>query len=195
MFDVSQGMYQDCPFSSFWQAVADTVPEVLEELAVDLGDGTYAVKYGDPVGDFYVRVDGGMSSFMSTPGPNGSQWWMILEKSYFGYSLPQPERRETPISIYLTQDAETVYAAVRDALNRKCSVRAGSMGEANVDAPVVRQEHWYRLWVLSVRLTAVLVSFSQSLRSLLRHGHWYLDPQQGLITLTYDQLRSNFLLQ
>ena len=68
MFDVTQGLYQDCNFSSFWQSVADTVPEVLEELAVDLGDGTYAVKYGDPMGDFYVRVDGGMSSFMSTPG-------------------------------------------------------------------------------------------------------------------------------
>ena len=194
MFDITQGLYQDCNFSSFWQSVADVAPEVLEELAVDLGDGTYAVKYGDLMGDLYVRMDGGMSSLMSTPGPNGSQWWMILEKSYLGYSLPQPETRETPISIDLTQDAETVYATVQDALNRKCIVRAGSMGEANLDAPVVRQEHWYSM-------VGVVRAPDGSPRFILRNpygpyyamDHWYFDPQQGLITLTYDQLRSNFL--
>jgi hypothetical protein len=58
-------------------------------LGVDLGDGTYAVKFVRNGVTSYVRVDGDLTAGwanaglgMAYPGPNGNLWGSIFEKAY-----------------------------------------------------------------------------------------------------------------
>ncbi len=82
MGDVNQGNVGDCYFVSSLAAFANNAPANLQNLAVDLGDGTYAVEYlrgGTPT---YVRVDGQITTAYAHPGASGDLWAVIMEKSY-----------------------------------------------------------------------------------------------------------------
>ena len=90
--DVNQGQASDCYFLTDLQSLARLQPKRLQQMAVDLGDGTYAVQFftqtGAPV---YVRVDGDLPTapwgglFYATPGASGDQWVAIMEKAYAYY--------------------------------------------------------------------------------------------------------------
>ena len=86
--DVNQGQASDCYFLTDLQSLARLQPGRLQQMAVDLGDGTYAVQFvrnGSPV---YVRVDGDLPTaswgglYYAHPGPSGDQWVAIMEKAY-----------------------------------------------------------------------------------------------------------------
>jgi len=61
---------------------------MLTELAVDLGDGTYAVRFRAGGKDVYVRVDGEVPTGpydglgYAQPGAQGAIWAPIMEKAY-----------------------------------------------------------------------------------------------------------------
>jgi hypothetical protein len=86
--DVNQGGIGDCYFLASLSAFANTSPARLQEMAVDLGDGTYAVQYMRGGTASFVRVDGDLSSgaywgyAYARPGANGNLWGVIMEKSY-----------------------------------------------------------------------------------------------------------------
>jgi len=86
--DVNQGAVGDCYFVSSLAAFARTRPSTLQESAVDLGDGTFAVQFyqgGTPV---FVRVSnnlptGGFGGYeFAHPGPNGTIWAAVIEKAF-----------------------------------------------------------------------------------------------------------------
>jgi len=87
--DVKQGYTGDCYFLSSLAAFAGTRPLALENMAVDLGDGTYAVQFiskGSPV---YVRVSdtlpvgpGGTGYMFASPGVANTIWAPIFEKAF-----------------------------------------------------------------------------------------------------------------
>jgi len=87
--DVNQGYTGDCYFLSSLAAFAGTRPQALENMAVDLGDGTYAVQFisnGSPV---YVRVSdtlpvgpGGAGYMFASPGVANTIWAPIFEKAF-----------------------------------------------------------------------------------------------------------------
>lgn len=87
--DVNQGSIGDCYFLSTLAAFAGTNPAKVDEAAVDLGDGTYAVQFynaqNKPV---YVRVSdrfasGGFDGFeFAHPGANNTIWAMVMEKAF-----------------------------------------------------------------------------------------------------------------
>lgn len=85
--DINQGYLGDCYYLATLAAMAQSTPNTLMELAVDLGDGTYAVQYKVNGVATYVRVDGDLASSNGSleyayPGSSGSIWGSIMEKAY-----------------------------------------------------------------------------------------------------------------
>ena len=62
MSDINQGQVSDCFFLGAVQTLANNNPSSLRQMAVDLGDGTYAVQFKRGGTTTYVRVDGDLPS-------------------------------------------------------------------------------------------------------------------------------------
>jgi fibronectin type 3 domain-containing protein len=89
IFDINQSSPADCYFLAPLASLANQEPARLMNLGVDLGDGTYAVKFVRNGVTSYVRVDGDLTAGwanaglgMAYPGPNGNLWGSIFEKAY-----------------------------------------------------------------------------------------------------------------
>lgn len=88
--DVTQGLVSDCYVVGALQTMAFSMPDRLRELAVDLGDGTYAIQFTKNGSTQFVRVDGDLPAGgpyggglnYAHPGPSGNQWVPIFEKAY-----------------------------------------------------------------------------------------------------------------
>jgi fibronectin type 3 domain-containing protein len=88
--DINQGSVGDCYFLSTLAAFAGTKPSVLTEAAVDMGDGTYVVRYvNSSNATSFVRVTndfpagyfpGGLA--YEHPGTTGDIWGLVMEKAY-----------------------------------------------------------------------------------------------------------------
>jgi hypothetical protein len=91
MTDVNQGQVGDCYFLASIQSFANNIPARLQEMAVDLGDGTYAVQFKRNGVTSYVRVDGDLpvgywgGVLYNSPKTNGPIWASIMEKAYAFY--------------------------------------------------------------------------------------------------------------
>ncbi|HVX84351.1 MAG TPA: carbohydrate-binding protein [Phycisphaerae bacterium] len=88
--DVTQGLVSDCYVVGALQTLANSSPDRLMEMAVDLGDGTYAIQFKKGGTTEFVRVDGDLPAGgpyasgleYAHPGPSGNQWVEIFEKAY-----------------------------------------------------------------------------------------------------------------
>lgn len=85
--DIFQGAVGDCYFVARLSAVADADPEYIKKMVVDLGDGTYAVRFYNNGQPEYVRVDADLWVDNGTPkyaglGQENSIWVPIVEKAY-----------------------------------------------------------------------------------------------------------------
>jgi fibronectin type 3 domain-containing protein len=114
--DVKQGGVGDCYFLSTLAAFAGTNPGKLNEAAVDLGDGTYAVQFYNAQNKaVYVRVsnsfaNGWFNGFaFAQPGAGNTVWAMVMEKAF---------------------------AYFRTGANTYASTSSGWMGEAYTDLGV-----------------------------------------------------------
>jgi len=86
--DISQGQVGDCYFLAVLSSVAKLNPWRIRQAVVDLGAGTYCVRFMNGTTSAYVRVDGdlpvndwgglGYADF----GKQGSLWVAIVEKAY-----------------------------------------------------------------------------------------------------------------
>ena len=86
--DVNQGEVGDCYFLSSLAAFAGQNPQKLEQSAVDLGDGTYAVEFFTNGTPSFVRMSnylpaGGFEGLdYAHPGTNNTMWAAIMEKAF-----------------------------------------------------------------------------------------------------------------
>lgn len=86
--DISQGAVGDCWYLATLASMAKTNPAAVRRAVIELGDGTYAVRFTDagqmPV---YVRVDGDLpvtswgAMQYAGLGHEGSTWVAIMEKA------------------------------------------------------------------------------------------------------------------
>ncbi|HEX8916711.1 MAG TPA: C2 family cysteine protease [Humisphaera sp.] len=87
MEDVRQGNVGDCYFLAGLSSIARTNPYRIRDAVVDLGDGTYAVRFANNGVAEYYRVDadlpvsGGVPSYAKL-GANNSLWVAIMEKAF-----------------------------------------------------------------------------------------------------------------
>jgi hypothetical protein len=87
--DVRQGQVGDCGLLAGFAAVADKKPWRIKDAVVDLGDGTYAVRFKVFGMDTYYRVDndlpvtaaGTTNLAYARLGNGGCMWTAILEKA------------------------------------------------------------------------------------------------------------------
>lgn len=89
--DIDQNAAADCYFMSTLAAIAKVAPDHVRQMVTDLGDGTYAVRFYDGMGNAeYVRVDGDLYVQGGKPiyaglGREGSTWVAIVEKAWCFY--------------------------------------------------------------------------------------------------------------
>jgi len=147
MFDVNQGLIQNCPLTGYYQCAVAQWPTRMEETAVDLGDGTYAVQVGPADHQVYARVDGDVNpGWLATLGPENQQWFLILEKVYTAYKLPNYTPPSTNVGIvggggiYFEGEEDAVYERIRTALDARGIVLCWTSGTPT-HAPTVRQGH------------------------------------------------------
>ncbi|HEX8524805.1 MAG TPA: C2 family cysteine protease [Tepidisphaeraceae bacterium] len=89
--DVQQGDIGDCYLLATLAAVAQTDPAAIRQTVVDLGDGTYAVRFRRGGNDVYVHVDADLPSWSKNNlayadfGADGSMWAAVIEKAFALY--------------------------------------------------------------------------------------------------------------
>ncbi|MCD6364357.1 MAG: hypothetical protein J7M14_00620, partial [Planctomycetes bacterium] len=91
--DVNQGYLGDCYYLASLASLALSDGDVISQMATDLGDGTYAVRFYDDGREVYVRVDGQLPVYSlssnnlvyARQGPDGEIWAPIVEKAYAYY--------------------------------------------------------------------------------------------------------------
>jgi len=86
--DINQGEVGDCYFLSSLAAFAGLRPATLEQSAVDLGDGTFAVEFYKGSTPSFIRVNNDMPKGpfggfeFEHPGANNTMWAMVMEKAF-----------------------------------------------------------------------------------------------------------------
>lgn len=206
--DVNQGAVGDCYYIAALSAFAASRPSVIQESAVDMGDGTYIVKFtraGSPV---FVRVSnqiptaGGSNFRYARPGAAGTVWVPIMEKAF---------------------------AYFRSGANTYASINAGWMGEAYSALGVNSSTVWLNSSVTEQSLFTMLSSDMAAGRAVtfgtfssspnLVGGHAYslvsavrdaggiarytvrnpwgvsgtsIENAGGYATLTFEQMKANF---
>lgn len=91
--DIRQGALDDCYLMAGLGALSLADPQAIRHSIAALGDGTFAVRFFDPSGEVYVRVDADLpvtesgSLAYAGLGAEGSIWVPIVEKAYAFYRL------------------------------------------------------------------------------------------------------------
>jgi hypothetical protein len=86
--DINQTHLGDCYFMATLAAFAQERPGIIENSAVDLGDGTYCVEFNNGGTPEYVRVNNQFSAGnyngwnYARPGADGSLWGPVFEKAF-----------------------------------------------------------------------------------------------------------------
>ncbi len=206
--DINQGAVGDCYYIAALAAFATSRPSVVSEAAVDMGDGTYIVKFtraGSPV---FVRVSnqiptaGGSNFRYARPGAAGTVWVPIMEKAF---------------------------AYFRSGANTYASINAGWMGEAYSALGVNSSTVWLNSSVTEQSLFTMLSGDMAAGRAVtfgtfstspnLVGGHAYslvsavrdaggvarytvrnpwgvsgtaIENATGYATLTFEQMKANF---
>ena len=194
LFDVQQGRFQNCLVSAELQALAVAQPGLLEEYAVDLGDGTYAVQYNSFDDPRYDRVDLHVDEYnYSEVPPSQNMWWLIVEKVWFAYRRhPQPKAFTSTTLKIEDLTANQAHDLFKQGLQDRKAMSSVSYPHSD-ENPLVTPTHQYSI-------VDVYKTSQGSPRFILRnpYGEHFLKnsgpvvPQNGLVTLTYEQLAYYF---
>ena len=98
--DAEQGDLGDCYLISSLATVAKASPQVIENMFIDNGDGTYTVRFFTPDGTpDYVTVDTMLPSSGGSPvyeglGAGDSLWLPLAEKAYAQWNQTGNEGRD-----------------------------------------------------------------------------------------------------
>jgi hypothetical protein len=210
--DVNQGITADCYFLAPLSSLAYSEPQRLMNMAVDLGDGTYAVRFVRNNVTTYVRVDGDLTTggwdyglANQTPGANGNLWGSIFEKAYaffrtgantyasLSYGYQATTLRDLGLATS-TSSAGSGSTAVLNLINTQLAaghaMAVNTNGSISGGAPLI-VSHVYSI------IGAYTDTASGSVMIRLRNP-WGVDgagsdgANDGIVTLTYAQFSGNF---
>ncbi len=211
MGDVAQGQSSDCFLLGALQTLAYNNPSGLRQLAVDLGDGTYAVQFKRGGTTTYVRVDGDLPAGgpyangleYAHPGSSGNLWMPIFEKAYaefrtsgWNYSSLNEGNFAAVFSDlgvgttgFSAGNADSLYNTIAGALASGKGVTVGNNANVVWVAPLI-YSHTYTV-------TAAWRDGSGNEYVQLRNP-WGFDgagndsnPGDALVTMTIGQLNAN----
>jgi titin len=205
MNDINQGSSPDCYFLAPLSSLAYSEPQRLMNTAVDLGDGTYAVRFVRNGVTSYVRVDGDLPYGFQSPGWNGNQWGSIMEKAYayfrygqntyssLGWGFQTTTLLDLGFStsnVLTNSGASTILNTITTHLNAGHAMAASTYASVS-NAPVVAS-HVYSV------IGAYMDTATNTVMIKLRNP-WGFDGAgsdgnggDGIVTLTYAQFSANF---
>ncbi len=214
--DINQGSVGDCYYLTALQSLARLQTDRLRQLAVDLGDGTYAVQYKRNGVTQYVRVDGDLPSWSSDgsggggslvynrPGGSGNQWASIMEKAYAYFRSGANSYSSLDIgwmtavyndfgiaasTLALPQDQNSFFSTAAAALATNKPLDIGTVTSLAPGAPLV-SKHTYSVLAVSRDASGnVLVT----LRNPWGTDGFNVDsnPWDGQLTILYSVLRAS----
>ncbi|QOV90728.1 C2 family cysteine protease [Humisphaera borealis] len=207
MNDIRQGDVGDCYFVGGLSATAKVNANRIRQSVVDLGDGTYAVRFFRSGVASYYRVDGDLPAVNGTPkyaklGNGNSIWVAIMEKAfayhrYFDggtYAILELGRSSEPFDALAAQNADfwgtsgtNVLASIASQMNQGRAVVASSINALPNGLPYVNQ-HLY-----------VVNSVDTAGGTITVRNPWGYDgagndanPQDGYYTFTASQFFTYF---
>ncbi len=204
--DVNQGSLGDCYFLATLASLAHSSPGQLEQLAVDLGDGTYAVQFDRNGVYTYVRVDsrfpsgpfGGLA--YDHPGSDGDIWSLVLEKAYAAFRTGANTYNSLNSGwmgnvfndfgianayLSLSVSEASFYATVSSALAAGDAVTVGTYASA----PNLVGSHAYSIVGASKNASGQTVYLVRNPWGVSGDA---LENSGGYATLTYAQMQANF---
>jgi hypothetical protein len=210
MSDVNQGSVGDCYFLAPLQSMALMQPAKLQELAVDLGDGTYAVQFQRNGTTSYVRVDGDLPAgyfdglAYAHPTNGGPMWTAIMEKAYalfrtgantydsLNWGWTGTTFSDFGVGSFMfssSNGATSIWTQLTTALAGKKAVAAITNGTIASSAPLIGS-HAY---------SVVSTSIIGGVQYLTLRNPWGIDgagndsnPNDGLVQVTLAQFQANF---
>ncbi len=200
-----QGATGDCYFLASLAAFAGEKPSGLTEAAVDLGDGTYLVRFMRQSQAVYVRVSGDLGTGVyggfrnAHPGASGDLWAPIMEKAfayfrtgantYASISAGWMSEAYTDLGVKysnlnLTMSESSFFSTVSGDLARGMAVTLATGGSA----PSLVHNHAY-----------TIVSASKDVHGVTHYvirNPWgvsggQIENSSGYATVTFSQLRAN----
>lgn len=211
MADVNQGGLGDCYFLADLAALANQSPNRLRNMAVDLGDGTYAVQFVRSGVTSYVRVDGDLSAgyfnglAYAHPGASGDIWAPIMEKAYAFFRTGANTYNSlnagwmgsvfsdlglANTTLYLKSSVSSLVSLFQTALNAGKTVTVAT-NSAIIGGSSLIGNHAYSL---------IGASITQGVATFLIRNPWGVDgighdanPNDGLVTLTATDMLNNIV--
>jgi len=203
--DLNQGEAGDCYFISSLAAFAGQNPAMLEQSAVDMGDGTYIVKFMNGQTPTYIRVSNSISTYggggylYARPGSDGDLWGPILEKAYAYFrtgantyaSLNSGWMGSAYALFGVNSDAFFPSQMTATQLYNQLSADLAAGKEVTLgtsNAPQLVSGHAY---------TLISVSMVNGVAEYIVRNPWgvsgdSLENSQGYATLTFAQMQANF---
>jgi hypothetical protein len=205
--DVNQGDSGDCYFLSSLAAFATVKPGLLEQSAVDMGDGTYTVQYENNNVPEFVRVSndlpttGSESYVYARPGSTGSIWAAIMEKAYAFFrsgantyaSISSGWMGDVYTALGVNNSFFYLNGMSESALYNRLSAdlasnKAITLGTFS-NAPTLVSGHAYTLISCSIGANGVT---SYVVRNPWGVSGDKLENSSGYATLTFAQMLANF---
>gem|GEM_PF-2179180 len=211
MADVNQGQLSDCYLLGPLQALAFSNPQLLQQMAVDLGDGTYAVQFKRGGTTTYVRVDGDLPAagyyanglMYAHPGDSGNIWAAIIEKAYaefqtsawnysslnYGYYGNVFSDLGIGYSVFGATDINTLFNTIANGLSAGKAVVIGTNANIVAGAPLIGT-HTYSVtsaWRDGSGTGWVTLRNPWGFDGAGNDGNLY----DGLVTMTISQLQAN----
>jgi titin len=210
--DINQTSIADCYFEAPLASLAYSEPQKLMNMGVDLGDGTYAVRFysgGNPV---YVRVDGELPTGYwnyglnnQTPGADGNEWGSIFEKAYAFFrtgantyaSLNYGYQGQTFTDLGLSSSynfpsltsASSMLSLINTQLAAGHAIAASTNSSIASNVPIV-ESHVYSI---------IGAYMSNGTLMIQMRNPWGVDgfnddsnPNDGLVTISYSTFTTNF---
>jgi hypothetical protein len=209
MNDINQGGVGDCYYLATLQSLALKQPNKLQEMAVDLGDGTYAVQFKRSGTTTYVRVDADLSSgwwdglkFAHPISGGGAMWAAIFEKAYAyfrtgantyaslnsGWTGSAFSDLGVTTTTFYTGNS-SLFSTLTTALTNNKAIAAITNGTVKSDVPVIGS-HAY---------TLVTTSVESGVQYITLRNPWGFDgtgddgnTSDGMVKITFADFQSNF---
>ena len=207
--DVEQGMVGDCYYLAVLSSLADTDPNIVEQMITPLGDGTYAVRFHRNGNEVYLRLDADLpvtysgSLAYARINSDGELWVPLVEKAYayFRYGANSyasisggwmsTVNREITNTSSLTRwtggTTAYLYQLLSSSLASGHAVTLGSYSRPQ--SPIVGSHAYVVMSVETVgadQFVTVFNPWGVDGRS------WDNNYYDGLLTISIDQVQSSF---
>jgi Ca2+-binding RTX toxin-like protein len=203
MTDVVQGALGDCYFMAPLASAANIDPAAIRQRVVELGDGTYAVRFVRGSTTEYYRVDADLPTDGTNPVfarlGNGVLWGAIMEKAYafFRYSNGQYAAIAEGVAGVAYNDLGFASSGLivsldgrgtlRDIANQLAAGRAVTYCSHATSDPLLVEYHCYT--VIGVNLDATGQPISLVLRNPWGHDNnpgaaADAHPEDGIVTIS-----------